>query len=78
MVNTKKVYQKIFLGFSEGDTVTVIDSGTFKVKIIKIYPEDSKFSGMALVEWKRRWGFLYSSPSPIARQEKIGIKLLRP
>jgi len=62
----KKVWQKIFLGFTEGDWVYYIDGGfKKKVKVIKIFPKNSAFYNLAIIEFGNK-------------KDLCGIKLLRP
>ena len=66
-IDSKKVFQQVFQGFTEGDLVHLTDSlSNRRVKVIKIFPDDDgPYSNLVLIE---RDG----------KRELIGIKLLRP
>jgi len=66
MVDSKKVFQKVFDGYTEGDIVSFVDDPSKKVKVIRIF-EEGMFENLVLVELIEG-GY----------RDFIGRKLLRP
>jgi len=67
-IDSKEIFQRIFLGFSEGDLAFLTSyywNRKERVKIIKIFPDDGPHSNLVLIERN-------------GRREIVNIALLRP